>query len=105
VTGQRRRPRPLFIFIEKSVPDRRRVENGLRILGRLVAEAYARERALGQSNGGASSIEPGDNASTGRDCHGEKGAGGRDKDITQADLSTERKCGNSPVTPPPNGSP
>ena len=51
--GVRGRHRPSFTFVEKSVPDPRRVENGLRILGRLVAEAYARERALVQGNGHA----------------------------------------------------
>ena len=41
--GQRR---TTFTFVERSVPDRERVEQGLKVLGQLIAMAYAQDGVL-----------------------------------------------------------
>ena len=44
-----RRPAP--VMVEKSNPDRARVEAGMALLARMVAQAWARDAALGGANG------------------------------------------------------
>ena len=44
-----RRPAPAMV--EKSNPDRARVEAGMALLGRMVAEAWARDAGLGGAKG------------------------------------------------------
>ena len=43
--------RPIPVMVERSNPDRARVEAGMALLGRMVAEAWARDAARGGAKG------------------------------------------------------
>ena len=45
------RTRSSFCLLERSSPDRARVERGLELLGRMLAQAYARDRTLVEADG------------------------------------------------------
>lgn len=51
MTGQRGPRRPAPSLVEVSEPDAARVAGGLRLLGRMIAQAYARDTALVEGNG------------------------------------------------------
>ncbi len=49
--GRREPRRPSVSFVEVSEPDPARVAGGLRLLGRIIAHAYARDMALVKRDG------------------------------------------------------
>ncbi len=49
--GRRGPRRPGVAFVDLAEPDPARVANGLRLLGRMIAQAYARDVALAKPDG------------------------------------------------------